>query len=62
MSRIFFAASAAALIAFSSPASAFSYSVNLPNLTYPPVATPDVTQGCSDVTNLSGEACATVAK
>lgn len=62
MSRLVLALSAAALVAVAAPASAFSTSVNLPHLTYPPVTTPDASQGCSDVTSLSGEACAVTSK
>ncbi|MEO1638041.1 MAG: hypothetical protein AAFU41_02180 [Pseudomonadota bacterium] len=62
MSRFVFALTAAAFVGIAAPASAGSFGVNLPHLTFPPQPTPDVSQGCSDVTSVSGSACVTPAK
>ncbi len=62
MSRIFFALSAAAFMTMAVPASALSVQVDLPNLTYPPLPSPDASQGCSDLTKLSGETCIVTSK
>ncbi|EBA12045.1 hypothetical protein [Roseobacter sp. CCS2] len=62
MSRIFFALTAAAFVGIAAPASALSLQVNFPTLTYPPQPTPDVSQGCSEVTKLSGYTCTPTTK
>jgi len=62
MSRIFFALTAAAFVATAAPASALSLQVNFPTLTYPPQPSPEVSQGCADLTTLSGETCAAPSK
>lgn len=62
MSRTFLALIAATVIGAAAPASALSISVDFPVLTYPPVQTPDVSQGCSDLTTLNGAACTTLSK
>ena len=62
MSRLFFALTAAALVAAAAPASALSLQVDLPTLTYPPQPTPEVSQGCADLTTLSSATCITPTK
>ncbi len=62
MSRIFFALTAAAFVGIAAPASALSLQVTFPNLTYPPQPSPEVSQGCADLTTLSGETCTTPSK
>ncbi len=57
MSRTLIALTAAGLVALAAPASALSFQVDFPTLSYPPVATPDVTQGCTDLTTVSGATC-----
>jgi hypothetical protein len=55
---------AAVLSAFAlaTPAAALSIQVNFPTLTYPPVSTPDTTQGCADTTSISSDICPSPAK
>lgn len=62
MSRIFLAFSAAVLIAAAAPASAFSFQVSFPTLTFPEQPAPEVGQGCADLTKLSGDTCTTTSK
>ncbi|PJI86423.1 hypothetical protein BC777_2792 [Yoonia maricola] len=62
MSRIFFALTAAALIGLAAPATALSFQVTFPTLTYPPHPSPEVSQGCADLTTLSGDTCTKTAK
>ena len=62
MSRIFFALTAAAFVAAAAPASALSFQVDFPTLTYPPQPSPEVSQGCADLTTLSGETCTSPSK
>ena len=57
MSRLALALTAAALIGAAAPATAFSLSANLPNLTYPEKPAPDASKGCANLTSLSGETC-----
>ena len=57
MTRIFFALTTAALLGLAAPASALSLQVQFPTLTYPPVATPDATRDCTDLTTVSGVTC-----
>ena len=59
MSRIFYALTAAAFVAAAAPASALSAQVTFPTLTYPPLPSPEVSQGCADLTTLSSETCTT---
>ena len=62
MSRSVFALAAIAFVSVAAPASAMSFQVNFPTLTYPPVSSPDVSQGCADLTTLSGATCTTPSK
>ena len=62
MPRIFFALTAAAFVMAAAPAAALSLQVSFPTLTYPPQPSPEVSQGCSDVTTLSGETCTAPSK
>lgn len=62
MSRVFFALTAAAFVAASAPASALSLQVTFPTLTYPPQPSPEVSQGCSNLTTISGETCSKPSK
>ncbi|MCK0095991.1 hypothetical protein MWU60_10465 [Yoonia sp. F2084L] len=62
MSRIFFALTAAAFVGIAAPASALSISVNFPTLTFPPQPSPEVSQGCADLTTLSGDTCTVTTK
>jgi hypothetical protein len=62
MSRLIIALTAAAIVGIAAPASAQSFQVDFPTLTYPTQPTPDVTQACSDVTTLSGDTCTTTSK
>lgn len=57
MTRKFFALTAAALIGLAGPAAAGSFAVEFPTLTYPPVATPDATRDCSDLTTVTDVTC-----
>lgn len=57
MSRILTALTAAAFVGIAAPASALSLQVNFPTLTYPTQPSPEVSQGCADLTTLSGETC-----
>ena len=61
MSRFALALTTAAAIGFAAPAAAFSVSFTLPNLTYPPVTTPDVSQGCTDL-SVGTATCAPVSR
>ncbi len=62
MSRIFLALIAAAVVGTAAPASALSFQVDFPVLTYPPQPAPDVSQGCADLTTLNGAPCTTQSK
>ena len=62
MSRIFLALTAAVFVAAAAPVSALSFSVNFPTLTYPPQPSPEVSQGCADLTTLSGDTCSVTTK
>ena len=62
MSRSLFALAAVAFVSVAAPASALSFQVNFPTLTYPPVSSPDASQGCADLTTLSGDTCTTTSK
>lgn len=48
--------------AFAAPASAFSISVSLPTLTYPPAPLPDVTQSCGGIAAPVADVCTAPAK
>ncbi len=62
MSRVFLALVAAAIVGAAAPASAWSFQVNFPVLTYPTQPTPDVGQACTDLTTLTGETCTATSK
>jgi len=62
MSRSLLAIAAVAIVGATAPAAAMSFQVNLPNLTYPPVAAPETTQGCADMTTLSDVTCTAPSK
>lgn len=62
MSRSLLAIAAVAFVSLAAPASALSLQVSFPTLTYPPVSSPDVSQGCADLTTLSGDTCTTTSK
>ena len=57
MSRLFTALLAATVIGIAAPASALSFQVNFPTLTYPTQPSPDVGQACTDLTTQSGGTC-----
>lgn len=60
MARILIALTFA--LGFAAPASALSFQVQLPTLTYPPKPAPEVSQGCADHATLGRETCTTPAK
>lgn len=62
MPRIFLALTAAAIVTAAAPASALSFQVNFPTLTYPPQPSPEVSQGCTDLTTLPGDTCTVTTK
>ncbi|MDP5084465.1 MAG: hypothetical protein NWQ23_03520 [Yoonia sp.] len=62
MPRIFLALVAAAIVSAAAPASALSFQVDFPTLTYPPRPAPEVSQGCTDMTTLNGAPCKTSSK
>lgn len=62
MKRTLLALTAAAVVGFAAPASAMSFQVSFPTLTYPPQPAPDATQGCSDLTTIKGDTCSAPAK
>lgn len=62
MNRILLAFIAAAGVSFTAPASALSFQVDFPILTYPPKPTPDTSKDRTDLTTLSGDTCTTPAK
>lgn len=49
-------------LGFAAPASALSFQVQLPTLTFPPKPAPQVSQGCVDHATLGREACTNPAK
>lgn len=57
MSRILTALVAATVIGAAAPATAMSFQVNFPTLTYPTQPSPDVGQACTDLTTATGAAC-----
>lgn len=62
MNRILLALTIAAGFGLAAPAAALSFQVDLPTLTYPPQPEPDTTQGCADLTTLSGDTCSAPAQ
>ncbi len=60
MTRLILAFALCAAVA--APASAFSISMTLPTLTYPPAPLPDVSQSCGGITAPVADACTTPAK
>jgi hypothetical protein len=62
MNRIILAFIAATGMSLAAPASALSFQVDFPTLTYPTPPTPDTSQGCANLNTLSGETCTAPAK
>jgi hypothetical protein len=62
MNRMLLALVAATSVGLTAPASALSFQVDLPNLTYPTQPAPDTSQGCASLTTPSGTTCTTTTK
>ena len=61
MNRLLVLATVAS-IAVAGSASAMSFQVNFPTLTFPPQPTPETTQACTDLTTLNGDTCTATSK
>ena len=62
MNRLLIALATATVVGAAVPATAGALQMDLPNLNFPTQPEPDTTQGCADLTTLSGDTCATPAK
>lgn len=61
MNRILVLATTAC-IAIAGSASAMSFQVNFPTLTYPPQPMPETSQACTDLTTMNGDTCTATSK